>query len=84
MKNTLQERFYMALLITMSQPRGVKMGSDDCETCAGIGYHDETLGGYADINDRKVTCPDCAGSGKYEDSITCGSMKYEKSTTTGS
>lgn len=63
----------MALLMTMEN-------DIDCETCGGIGHSDETLGGYADINDSKVTCPDCAGTGKYEDSITCGEKQDEQST----
>jgi len=35
---------------------------EDCECCGGLGYIDETLGGYAFSNPR-AKCPDCGGGG---------------------
>jgi hypothetical protein len=33
-----------------------------CETCEGLGWHDETLGGFA-FSNQKAPCPDCDGNG---------------------
>lgn len=35
----------------------------ECETCDGIGWHDELLGGYS-FSNPKAPCPDCDGTGQ--------------------
>ncbi len=37
---------------------------EECECCGGLGYIDETLGGYA-FSNPKAECPDCNGDGYW-------------------
>lgn len=37
---------------------------EECECCSGLGYIDETLGGYA-FSNPKAQCPDCGGNGYW-------------------
>lgn len=37
---------------------------EECECCGGLGYIDETLGGYA-FSNPKAQCPDCDGLGSW-------------------
>ncbi|UWJ04784.1 hypothetical protein CUB19_gp77 [Stenotrophomonas phage CUB19] len=37
---------------------------EECECCSGLGYIDETLGGYA-FSNPKAQCSDCDGNGYW-------------------
>lgn len=37
---------------------------EECECCGGLGYIDETRGGYP-FSNPKAQCPDCGGNGYW-------------------